>query len=662
MFTDQKIDYLPKDRFIEGANQEHDKHAQFRQKRKWQILVVVFVSTFILMNLFVWLRAPIYQSQAILQFTSSNNLSTFDNALWQQAIEVTRQRLMSDSVLVGLSQSLRQQHDINRQAPELTDILSITSNLTSNVLILEAKGSEPEILSLIIETWISNYLANLKGESSSQNKDELNVIQQQLSVLQDKINSQRETIQDFAQLNQIISVERDENQILSKMKGLNLSLEAAENQKTEALAKLENLNQSLKQGIVVERPSDTVTINALKAQLAVIQSELKALKNKYTAEYLQRDPAIVAKQQEATDLELKLKNILNESQIANLTDNQGILEVAVSKAKLLRSQISEQQQLAQQFNQKLEQYKGLEAELLELQRQEQVLKSRLVEIELTRPFEANINLLEPASKAQYPIGPDYWRDTLIALALAVIFSLLALGLFSFIVRPKQTSQAAPNIVVVPHYGAKLNDDSTNSRTLIDKSVGSVASLALSDNTESKQTRILQSSEIKTLYQAANQQGKTLIGLILCGVALDEMSKLSLSDFSDNFASLNISGDAQRQLQLPQAFVQHLKACFPSDDRSAPILASRLSEDDLNSLVINAAYDADLILPEQVSLFALRHNYIRYLIEQGVRLNDIELLCGYIAPAELRHFRQFKAKSTIELAEVRTNYPFLDEDV
>jgi len=45
MFTDQKIDYLPKDRFIEGANQEHDKHAQFRQKRKWQILVVVFVST-----------------------------------------------------------------------------------------------------------------------------------------------------------------------------------------------------------------------------------------------------------------------------------------------------------------------------------------------------------------------------------------------------------------------------------------------------------------------------------------------------------------------------------------------------------------------------------------------------------------------------------------
>jgi len=662
MFTDQKIDYLPKDRFIEGANQEHDKHAQFRQKRKWQILVVVFVSTFVLMNLFVWLRAPIYQSQAILQFTSSNNLSTFDNALWQQAIEVTRQRLMSDSVLVGLSQSLRQQHDINRQAPELTDILSITSNLTSNVLILEAKGSEPEILSLIIETWISNYLANLKGESSSQNKDELNVIQQQLSVLQDKISSQRETIQDFAQLNQIISVERDENQILSKMKSLNLSLEAAENQKTEALAKLENLNQSLKQGIVVERPSDTVTINALKAQLAVIQSELKALKNKYTAEYLQRDPAIVAKQQEATDLELKLKNILNESQIANLTDNQGILEVAVSKAKLLRSQISEQQQLAQQFNQKLEQYKGLEAELLELQRQEQVLKSRLVEIELTRPFEANINLLEPASKAQYPIGPDYWRDTLIALALAVIFSLLALGLFSFIVRPKQTSQAAPNIVVVPHYGAKLNDDSTNSRTLIDKSVGSVASLALSDNTESKQTRILQSSEIKTLYQAANQQGKTLIGLILCGVALDEMSKLSLSDFSDNFASLNISGDAQRQLQLPQAFVQHLKACFPSDDRSAPILASRLSEDDLNSLVINAAYDADLILPEQVSLFALRHNYIRFLIEQGVRLNDIELLCGYIAPAELRHFRQFKAKSTIELAEVRTNYPFLDEGV
>jgi polysaccharide biosynthesis transport protein len=660
MFANQKIDYFPNDRFEQSGYQEHDKFAYMLQKRKWQILAITFTIIFVLANLFVWLRSPIYQSQAILQFSSPNNLATTaDTDLWQQVIDVTRQRLMSDSVLSNLSNKLASDKDIHIGLPELKSMLSITSNLTSNIIILEARGVDSNQLKPIVDVWISDYLFILEGENNNQNQDELAVLQQQLSSIQEKIVVQQLTVEDFAQANEIISLERDENQILSKIKGLSTNLEVAENEKTQALATLENLNQSVKQGMVIERPSDKNAISAIRNRLNVIQTELKALKNKYTDEYLARDPALVAKQQEAIDLEYNLKQQINESQIAYLTDSQRVLEVAANKVGLLRVQLNEQRKVAQQFNQKLEQYKRLEGELQELQRQEQLLKNRLVEKELTRPFETKINILEPASAAAYPVGPNYWQDTLIALIIATAISLLALGLFSFIVRPRDGSRVTPNIVVVPHYGANPIDKITEQRPQIGQVAPPVAKLGLSHSAEVVQTRVLQINESKALYDSANRQGKTLIGLLFCGLTLEEISQLTPADFVEDFTKLGIKGNAKRNLTIPPLFTQHLKSSLSSIEHSMPILLSNLSEEDLISLVVNAAYDAELVLPEQISIDVLRHTYIRFLIDQGVKLNDIEVICGFIAPAELAHLRRFKqATKSAAIENIDINYPFL----
>jgi polysaccharide biosynthesis transport protein len=656
MFENQKVDYFSQDRFAQANNQEYQMHAQFRQKRKWQILSITFVLTFVVANLFVWLRSPVYQSQAILQFTSMNNLAITENEQWQQAIEVNRQRLKSDSVLNKLADNIMQQYGITKSVAELNQTLSIESNLISNILILEAKGVESEQLKPIIDTWINDYLLNLESENGAQNKDELYVLRQQLSALQDKIIVQRQTVDDFARLNEIISLERDENQILSKIKGLNSNLEEAENQKTNALATLESLNQSLEKGIPVIRPSDTEAIAVTRAKLEGIQAEFKALRNRYTPEYIARDPILVAKQQEAVDLEYALKQQINESQIDYLTDSQRMLEVAANKATMLRAQVNEQRKVAQQFNQKLEQYKVLEGELQELQGQEQILKSRLVEKELARPFETKITVLEPASNATYPVGPNYWRDAFFALVLALVLSLLSVALFSFIVRPRNETQSAPNIVVVPHYGSNNTAEITQ-RKGIEQALPSEPILGLSHSKEVKATRIMQINESKSLFNAANKQGKTLIGLIFCGVALDEIEQITRADFSEQFTSLHIQDATKRRLVIPPNLATHLQLSYESLEDTKSLISSDLNEADLSSLLVNAAYDADLVLPEQITLTVLRHTYIRYLVEQGAKLNDIELLCGFVAPTELTHFRQFKqGTKSVELVDINTVYP------
>jgi integrase len=60
----------------------------------------------------------------------------------------------------------------------------------------------------------------------------------------------------------------------------------------------------------------------------------------------------------------------------------------------------------------------------------------------------------------------------------------------------------------------------------------------------------------------------------------------------------------------------------------------LSVDDIRSLVIYAAYDAGLDDADEVSLPALRHTYLAYLLRQGIRFADIGRIVGRLPQEEL----------------------------
>ncbi|MEP2651674.1 MAG: hypothetical protein ABJH06_06730, partial [Paraglaciecola sp.] len=81
--------------------------------------------------------------------------------------------------------------------------------------------------------------------------------------------------------------------------------------------------------------------------------------------------------------------------------------------------------------------------------------------------------------------------------------------------------------------------------------------------------------------------------------------------------------------------------------------------DFSPLLVNAAHDANLLIPEQIDINVLRHTYITYLVVQGIKLNDIENVAGFIAPSELANYRQINnQKEAVDIENINTQYPLV----
>jgi hypothetical protein len=484
-------------------------------------------------------------------------------------------------------------------------------------------------------------------------------------VLSQKIAEQELLLQTFASENNITSLERDENRALSQTKNLGANLDDALAEQAQAQALLNSLQASINDGQTIIRPADKAQIDATRLSLQELNANLAALSEKYTQAYLERDPAIVAQQQKAQQLQILLDEQINASREDYLLEVKRDLNTVEGKVAQLNSQVVEQNKLAQTFNQSLEQYKRLDDELKALQLQAQTLKNQQVAQEVAKPYQAKISLLEPAFLPDFAIGPNYQLHSLISLGIALTLSILALLLFSFIFRQK-TSNAANNFVVIPGQSATSTDNyttlgySNNGQQLSHNpsALNTPAQLPPAPET----IRLLSQQECQSLFSVANSQGKVLLGLVLNGVSHNELLSIRKNHFQADFSKLEITNTFKRQIDIHTGLVGPLQQMCDAqpDDQSIWININELH--DLNQLLINVAHDAQLVFPEQLSLDVLRHTYLTFLASQGARLNDIEQIAGYTPPNELARYRHVNQQgSQIELSKIQVQYQFVASD-
>ncbi|MFT4940259.1 MAG: succinoglycan biosynthesis transport protein ExoP [Paraglaciecola sp.] len=651
-----KIDYLPK---MPGTGEDVQRAlniAKRRQQQRWQILLGSFLLVAVLANIFIWSQPAIFSSQALIHFSNSaqNSEETSDVA---QQIALNQHRLNSNSTLQAVSEAL-QKKDINLSTEQLTEMMQATAASTGRLITLQVVGNDPKLLKPILDSWLAYYLPLINNENVSNNSAEILQYSQQIATLEQKITHQQEQLDSFSQSNNIISLDRDENRILNKIKGLGASLDAAEAQEAEALALLESINVSIKNGQLIERAADKAGIDANRKNLQQLTAELSALSDKYTQEYLQRDPVVVAKQDEAKTLAEAIAQQVAQSRDLYLQDVQRNVDAARGKSAALRKQLDDLQQQALNFNQKMEQYRRLDEALKELQQQAQTLKNQRVEQEVSKPFEVKIGVLEKPFTPEFPIAPDYWQDTIISLIAALLVAVFVLLLFSFIVRQKGVPGTTSNFVVIP--GQQHIDQHGNPLINHPAMLGQPPqNLGLNDTTAHTQPlRLLSPEDCQHLYNVANKQGKMVIGLLLSGVNIEELNDISKDDFSTADSCLNVPGSCARRVNLHEDLQTLADNIFSSSQTSNLLWSTPLSREDFTQLIINAAHDAELSFPEQLSVQVLRHTYLTFLVNQGARLNDLEQFAGYIMPTELALYRSVNRHAkAIEIEELNPVFPF-----
>jgi hypothetical protein len=621
-------------------------------------LITTFLLILITANAVIWIQSPIYQSQATLHFSYTSQTKQEFAELAQRQITLHQQRMKSNNVLSFVAKELEQSQMLIIKVQTLFDALVVEASLTGRIITLKANGSDPQILKPIIDAWIKVYLQLVASETQINNTDDLLVVDQQLEFLELKITEQAQLLQSFASHNNITSLERDENRVLSQAKNLGANLDQALAEQAQTQALLDSLVESINNGESIVRPMDNAQIDAIKLSLQEVNANLSALSEKYTQAYLERDQAILAQQQKSLQLQALLEEQIKMSQVDYLLDVKRKLSAARGKVEKMNTQLVEQNKLTQVFSQNLEQYKRLDDALKALQNQAQTLKNQQIAQEVSKPFDAKISLLEPAFIPDFAIGPNYSLNSLISLIAAVIVAVLALLLFSFIF--KQNGAASSNHFVLMPGQARANDYSIMGSAQNGQLAAPDPRLSSALVTSASQSlRLLNIDESQKLFSVANDQGKALIGLILSGVSVDELSLIKKGDCSQDYLMLQINNQFSRIISIQKNLAEVLQALCNNLTNEQTVWSNIKSQEDFVQLLVNIGHDAQITFPDQLSLNVLRHTYLTYLASQGARLNDIEQVAGYTSPSDLALYRNVNQQGKLlDLEQVQTEYPFV----
>ncbi|WP_342805930.1 hypothetical protein [Alteromonas sp. M12] len=662
MSFSENVEVIPPQFGTDSMDRRSEEESKKLQKQKWWVLSISFMLVFVVAMIWIWTRSPIYQSQAIIHFSYAQQLNNQQTAVPEEQITLNNKRLTSNRILDSLSTQLAEQYSLNLTTEELANMVSTEEHLDSRIINLFTTGENKNHLQPVLEQWLALYLARLEEETQENTVEDLSLGQEKLIALEQKIIEQRELVEQYSEENNIISMERDENRALSKIKSMGAALDTAETQQAEAAATLESVKQSIAQGDSVIHPGDKNRLDDIRSTIRDTEAELYELSQRYTAEYMRLDPSIVNKRRRLEELKSRYAIVAAESQQKFVEDLQRTVVASEQKQKQLEIQLDELGKEAQVFNQKLEEYGRLMRSLSQLQEQAQQLKDQLVETEVQKPFQAKINVLEQPFVPTYPISPNYWRDSAIALAAATLVSLFALLLFSFIHRQKTPAPTMTSYNVVPSSSGLTLEQKLAAQHALEQQKNAQLGhqqtpLQLAQNNAPSAARLLSESECGSLYKVANRDGKLAISLILNGVSPSELLNVTIQDVDPETQSLEISGEYARSVPMTADCMEIVDNLRANQAAESQLLGGRHDAQQLDQMMINIAHDAGLAFAEQFSVAALRHTYLTYLVVQGARLNDLERVAGFVSPTDLSLYRQVNRRGEpVDVEQLNLQFP------
>jgi succinoglycan biosynthesis transport protein ExoP len=628
--------------------------------------VLVFSCVFLLCALvslaYTYLRDPVYLAQARVQITPASGAAVAPAApsgkdakdiLLQpggaQSFLVEIQVFTSRPVLEKAVQRLRERGTPVDDSPEgvtaLQNMLQVHPVEGTNVAQVEARGPDRLLVAALVNTVIDVYreAQALQGEESSRTL--LADAREQARVVDAQVAEKKKALDDFRARSNIVSVERDENQVLARLKAISASLSLGTDREAVAEGKVRALEQSAAAGQSPQLSKDSPNVAAMAQRLSQWREEWRALERQYTPDYMAMDPNARALKNRITSLEQQIEAERGKGQQNALAEARDELASVRAANRRLQQQLAEDKQAVQGFTRNFAEFKTMQEELQGLEQMRQTARQRVLSLESSenarRP---RVQLVESAVPPDTAWRPLYTRDALISLAASLVLGFLAVWFVEFFNRT-ETPPPGPSTVIIPQPwgpGAFAGVNVGVNAGLAGPS--GPAPMALAGQSDlpqfaqlpQPQPRELAGEEVAQLLQAAAPDHAAVLVCLLCGLTVDEVIALRGADVDVQAGVLRVTGESPRDVALPSAWLQTLFSDVPgpdlplfSDAKGAP-----LQPEDVQAIVTSSAHDAALAQPESMTPQALRHTYIVFLVRQGCRFSDLGRLVGRLSAEAL----------------------------
>ena len=617
--------------------------------------LAVFLSVFLLAALaglvFVFSRPAIYEATLRLNFVPVAGQPGGDPARASDkrfSLRDEVQFLTSRTLLAQAWERLKQSSapppatlSAADPAASLQSMLSAAALEGSNIVLLRAQGGEPAFLSALLDQLVAAYQAGLADRYKSASTGMLAEAGDEARKLDASVIAKRREADAFRARHNIVSLERDENQVLSEVRGIGVALNAANDKVISSESRLGALQEAQTAGKSAARSKDNPTLAVLEQQAATIRADINGLGENFTPQFLDLDPRIRTQRARLAELERDIASQRQSGAQDALQEARDDAAGARAAATRLRQQLAANQGSVHAFTSRFNEYQALQQELAKLQELRQKAVERVVALgaqEKTRM--PKVEVVEAAATPHEPVSPWYARDAALALAGALIAALLTMGIVELFNRPPRL----PATVVIPQAwmpvaggggGYALDAlDMPRHRALPDAAHPSALPAPR------PLPRELAAHEISALLGAAEQAPRAASALLLMGLTEREVLDLRGGDIDRDAALLRVTGAAERQIPLPANILALLTEGDKHADASLIASHNRLAmtEADLGAALLYAAHDAGIDNAGEVTPLSLRHTYVAFLLRQGMRFSDLVKLVGHLPADTLAAYR------------------------
>ncbi|MEJ5999290.1 GumC family protein [Paucibacter soli] len=607
-------------------------------RRRLQVFALVFGLGLLLGLGLDFMRSAVYTASAKLQIipapglvagaaSAAATLTPVAPALQLEG-EILRSRALVQQAVEQLSAQGLIKPGADDPVLAVQQLLSVRPVADSQLLQLQAQSPDAALVAPLVNTLVEVYRRAQSESGSLASNEKLDAAREEIRVIEARLAQQRQAAEGYRQRNRIVSSERDENQALARLKGLNLSLQQANDRQAVSEGKVAALEQAVAQGKRLPQARDNPTVAGLEARLSQAREDWRGMERQYTPQYLDMDPSARALKARIANLEQQLESERGRSQQMALAEAREELASTRATVQRLQQQLGGDRQELQSASQQLGAYQVMQAEVHGLEQLLQAARQKLLALESSeRARRPQLLVLEPAVTPAAPSSPAYWRDAGLVLAGALLLGFLAVWFFEFFNRSEAPAPLATTVVIpqpmmglpVVHAPAPLA--AAPERALLAQAL----------------PRELRAEEIAQLLAAATPEHRPVLAALLCGLTVEESLALQLQHVDAKRGQLQVPGADARRLPLAAP----LRAAWALNAAGAPELpllqnaAGRaLQADELRMIVAATAHDAQLDGAGALTPEALRHSYIAFLVRQGLRFSELGQLVGRLSSEAL----------------------------
>ena len=618
-------------------------------RRRLFVFLATLAAGLIIGLAYTWLRPAEYRASARLEITPGTGspavLSTTPAGPVESAApESPRPFLTEVQILTSRPVLAAAVARLERAGQRLSEsaadpVADLQSHLeavavpNTNVVELVATGARPDVLAPILTAIIDVYrqrLADAFRESSAESTAQ---IEEEVKKLKDDLANKRRDVEAFRQRHNIVSLERDENQILAQTRSLSNALGNANENVAKADGKLRALTESAAAGSTVVRAKDDPTLANLEQRASQLREQLTDLDRDFTPAYLAKDSKVSALRMRLSELERQIAVQRETSQRNALAEARDELATAQATATRIQNQISAGQKELGQFTARFNEYRSQQEQLNAIEVAFQDASRRLAKQEATvRARTPTLRLLEPPATPRDPWRPNYWRDTAISVVGSLALALLAMWLVELFNR----AEPRPAVVVLHGQGGGLPN------------VGGAPPLGWHGGPPLEARappllaqphalpRELGAAEVAALIRASDDDSRLAAVMLLSGVSLDEALALRWSDVDLGTSRIHVGGASTRDVVVHEPLRRMLvaRAATAKGDLVLGHADRSASPETVKAQILCGAHDAGIENAIDVTPDCLRHTYIAFLVRQGIRFADLTSLVGHLPPEVL----------------------------